>query len=292
MTTIRILRPGDEELVARFCARYPDTTLFFHSNMLAAGLADHGQRLQGTYAAAIVGDEIVALACHVWLGNVLLEAPVHLESVVREAIAHSGRGVRGFVGRHAQVVEARNTLGLAEAVAKMGSQEDLFSLELSDLRVPAALQSGRLVARHPCAEDLSWLADWAVGYAVEALHEVDGPELRAKLSRDVGDMARWSDRWILEERGRPVSFTAFNARTPDCVQVGGVWTPREERCNGHARAAVAASLLAARAAGVTRSVLFTDTDNHAARACYLGLGFRNVGNYAIVLLAGEHDVAG
>jgi len=281
--TLRILQAGDEDLVERFCARYPDTTVFFHSNMLAAGLVDRGQRLQGTYAAAIEEGEILALASHVWLGNVLLEAPVHLEAVVREAVRHSERGVRGLVGRHAQVQEARRVLGLHDAATKMASLEDLFSLELSELRVPVPLRTGDLVARHPNASDVPWLIDWLAGYAVEALGDTDGPELRAKLGENLAEAVRWPEEWILGAHGQPVSFTAFNAQTPTCVQVGGVWTPQVLRSKGYARAAVAASLLEAQAAGACRSILFTDTNNHAAQACYRGLGFKHVGDYAILL---------
>lgn len=288
MATIRILKPGDEALVERFCARYPDTTLFFRSNVLVAGLEDRGERRQGTYAAAIEGEEIVALASHVWLGNILIEAPLHLASVVRAAVRHSGRAVRGVVGPHAQVAACREALGLATASVKMDSKEDLFSLGLAALQVPAALVDGGLTARHPREEDVPLLAEWRAGYAVEALRDTDGPALRAQLTETIRNPAAWTDQWLLEKNARPVSFTAFNARTPDCVQIGGVWTPPAERSKGYARAAVAASLLEARGGGVQRSILFTDTDNHAAQACYRHLGYERVGDYAILLFEDEH----
>ena len=288
MATIRILEPGDEALVERFCARYPDTTLFFRSNVLVAGLKDRGERRQGTYAAAIEAEEIVALVSHVWLGNILLEAPVHLASVVRAAVRHSGRPVEGVVGPHAQVAACREALGLAKASVKMDSKEDLFSLDLAALQVPAALSDGGLTARHPVETDVPLLVAWRADYAVEALHDTDGPALRAQFEKQLRNPAVWADQWLLEERGRPVSFTAFNARTPDSVQIGGVWTPPAERSKGYARAAVAASLLEARSGGVQRSILFTDTENYAAQACYRHLGYALVGDYAILLFEDEH----
>jgi uncharacterized protein len=42
-------------------------------------------------------------------------------------------------------------------------------------------------------------------------------------------------------------------------------------------------LLAARAGGVTRAVLFTGRDNHAAQSAYRSLGFGGIGDYGIVI---------
>jgi predicted GNAT family acetyltransferase len=82
-----------------------------------------------------------------------------------------------------------------------------------------------------------------------------------------------------------VSYSVFNATLPEIVQIGGVWTPSELRGRGYARSVVAGSLLAAREQGVRRAVLFADPLNAAARAAYLALGFRIVGDYGLVLLA-------
>ncbi len=62
--------------------------------------------------------------------------------------------------------------------------------------------------------------------------------------------------WVLEEAGRLVSMTGFNAALPDVVQVGGVFTPVERRGRGHGCAVVAGSLLDARAGGVVEGILF------------------------------------
>jgi predicted GNAT family acetyltransferase len=70
------------------------------------------------------------------------------------------------------------------------------------------------------------------------------------------------------------------------VQIGGVWTPPPLRSQGFARAAVAGALLAARARGVPRSVLFTEEDNHPAKAAYRALGYQRVGDYGMVMFGG------
>src|SRR5690606_33619427 len=108
VAAVPLLAPGDEERLAAFFLRHPDTTLFLQSNSLAAGLVDRGEPLQGSYAAAVGADgAIEALACHCWNGNVLLEAPVALPEVVRAAVAAAGRPVSGVLGADAQARAAR-----------------------------------------------------------------------------------------------------------------------------------------------------------------------------------------
>ena len=46
---------------------------------------------------------------------------------------------------------------------------------------------------------------------------------------------RDGEQWVVEAAGVPVSYSAFNARLPDAVQVGGVFTPRDLRGRGYAR---------------------------------------------------------
>src|SRR5438094_89407 len=91
--------------------------------------------------------------------------------------------------------------------------------------------------------------------------------------------------WVLISGTRPVAYSVFNAMLPEIVQIGGVWTPPEHRGRGYARSVVAGSLLAARKQGVQRAVLFADPTNAMARAAYLAIGFRIVGDYGLVLLA-------
>jgi predicted GNAT family acetyltransferase len=120
---------------------------------------------------------------------------------------------------------------------------------------------------------------------MEALGIANGPDLAASSRAEIDRLQREGSHWIVLDGGQPVSYSAFNARLPDIVQVGGVWTPPELRGGGYGRAVVAGSLLDARAAGVDRAVLFTGEENRSARAAYEALGFRVVGDYALVIFA-------
>lgn len=88
-----------------------------------------------------------------------------------------------------------------------------------------------------------------------------------------------------------MAHAAYNAETPACVQIGGVWTPPALRGRGYGRAVVAGALRAARARGVARSVLFTPTGNAPAQAAYRALGYQRIRDYALILFAEPQRVS-
>jgi predicted GNAT family acetyltransferase len=130
------------------------------------------------------------------------------------------------------------------------------------------------------------LVEWRAAYHVEALGERDDAELRRRVRDDLREYADAGLHWVLERDAEIVAYSAFNAALPDCVQVGGVFTPPALRGRGYGRAVVAGTLLEARRRGVARSVLFTDPDNAPARTAYRALGYREVGDYGLVLFDG------
>jgi RimJ/RimL family protein N-acetyltransferase len=279
----RALRPGDEAALEEFLGRHLDSSMFLLSNLRTAGLEDRGAPYQATWAAWFEGERIEAVAAHAWNRAVLLQAPVRLGEVVRAAVAASPRDVGGFLGPWAQVEEARRSLGLEDEATQYEGREDRMALDLDATRVPDALASGEVVCRRAHARDGDLLGRWRMEFSVESLGATDTPSVRASYREAVDRQAAAGLLYVLEAGGRPVSTTAFNAWAADRAQVGGVWTPPAMRNRGYARAAVAGSLLDARARGATRGVLFTG--NPAARRAYESIGFRVVGDYGIVLLA-------
>jgi ribosomal protein S18 acetylase RimI-like enzyme len=284
---IRTLSSGDEAALEAFLVPHAASSMFLRGNARAGGLVDRGEPLQGTYVAAIENGAIAGVAAHFWNGMLVLQAPGPgvLEPVARAAVARSGRELRGLVGRERQVEDTRTSLGLRNRPTVLDSREGLYELRLDRLEVPEPLAAGRLSCRAPRRDELGLVTRWRVAYSMEALGIADGPDLAASARAEIGRLQREGSQWIVLDGGQPVSYSAFNARLPDIVQVGGVWTPPELRGRGYGRAVVAGSLLDARAAGVDRAVLFTGEENRSARAAYEALGFRVVGDYALVIFA-------
>ncbi|MGH7535470.1 MAG: GNAT family N-acetyltransferase [Gemmatimonadales bacterium] len=281
MATLRLLNPSDEPALEAFLSRHADSSMFLRSNARTAGLEDCGAPLQATYVAAFEDGRITAVAAHCWNGNLLVQAPAHVQDCVREAVARSGRRVGGLIGPWEQVAAARRALGLEHAPTAVAGRDQLFSLRLADLIVPEALGAGRVICRRTATAELDLMVEWRVAFNVEALGQTDGVDLQARSREDVIRTHQDGSSWVLFDGATPVSYSAFNSRLPEVVQIGGVWTPPALRGLGYARGVVAGSLMDARREGVRRAVLFAQ-DTGAKRA-YLAIGFRVVGEYGLIL---------
>jgi RimJ/RimL family protein N-acetyltransferase len=282
---LRLLRSGDEAALDAFLATHAETSMFLRANARSAGLTDQGEPMQATYVAALDAGRITGVAAHCWNGMVLVQAPSEAAAVAREAVRRSGRSVSGFSGPWDQVVAARRALGLATARTAKDSRDELYVLDLARLVIPQALAAGVVRCRHPEAAELELLVEWRARFSIEALGAVDDAELRRSSRADVLLQHQRGADWVLLSGTTPVAYSVFNAMLPEIVQIGGVWTPPEHRARGYARSVVAGSLLAARKQGVQRAVLFADPENAMARAAYLAIGFRIMGDYGLVLLA-------
>ena len=281
---LRSLGPGDEPALEAFLVRHVDFSMFLRSNSRAAGLVYEGKPLQAQYVAAFENDHIVAVAAHCWNNMLLVQAPVDVAAVARAAVEQSGRPVAGLSGPADQVLAARSALGLDTRPAPKFGREELFALDLKDLVVPAPLADGRWTCRRPRPDELEFLVDWRVDFAREALQFPDSPTLRSACAQELRLVHERGSNWVLEDGGL-VSYSAFNARLPDIVQIGGVWTPRDLRGRGYGRAVVAGSLIEVRDQGVRRAVLFAEREE--AKRAYTGIGFRVVGEYGLVLFGGS-----
>jgi predicted GNAT family acetyltransferase len=195
-----------------------------------------------------------------------------------------GRKVKGLLGPWVEAEAALDALDLRTQLRAPLSPEDLFSLSLGELKVPHELARGRLTTRRAALDDFDTLAAWRVTYENEILSAAPGAETEARARADIQSWIAEGRVWLALENGAPVSMSGFNARLPDTVQVGGVFTPREFRGRGFARAAVAGSLLDARMEGARDAVLFTEVVNHRAKRVYAALGFQRVGDYGMILL--------
>jgi predicted GNAT family acetyltransferase len=284
VTTIRILQPGDEVALEAFLLPRIETSMFLLGNSRAAGLRDHGERFQGTYAAAFEGNRITGVVAHFSNDNLITQAESSLNDLVRVAVWASGRGVKQVIGPATQVAVVLADLAIEPAQVQMDSVESLYRLALPDLIVPEALATGRVTARRAIMDDLEQLARWRVAYRVEAMNEPESPQLLDASRKTAPAQIRERRLWLAFDGDQPVAMTGFNAVTGGAVQVGGVFTPVALRGRGYARAAVAQSLLDVRDEGAQIAILFTGDDNLAAQRAYTALGFRLAGDYRITIL--------
>ena len=279
--TIRLLASGDAAALEAFLSRHRDTSMILRSNVRWSGLEYHPAAFHGQYVAAFSGDAIVAVVAHAWNGMLLVQAPEQAAEVARVLVALSGRAVTGLLGPRAQVDAVRAAVGLSDAATQAEHHEKLMGLDLAKIVLPKL--SEPLVDREFRREDRATLIDWRVEYDIETMASTDGPAERAAAAGWVDWLLADGTARVVTRNGELVSMAAFNARLPDMVQLGGVYTPPELRRRHYARAAVAAALLAARDSGVQRAVLFAH--DSSALSCYDSLGFAHIGEFSLVTFA-------
>ena len=283
--TARLLQPGDHAVIDAFLSDpgRADTSMFLRSNLREVGVVDGSARYQARWIGADDNGRLVGVMAHSWSGMIQLQAdPPAIPALFAAWREHATRPLHGMVGPAAQVLAAQRHLGLQDRPLRLNSLEVLFGLSLDELQLPPALQNGHATVRRGTPDDVDLLSGWYQQYERSLISGEPEPGITERCrERSINQVAE-RRQFILEAGGQPVAISTFNARLPDCVQVGGVWTPPALRGNGYARAVVAGSLQLARAEGATRSILFTGSINTPAIRAYVALGYREIGDYYLL----------
>lgn len=201
------------------------------------------------------------------------------------ATVMAGARAKGVIGEAGQVAACRAALGLEQA-APLDAVEPQFVLDLGALVMP---EQGAMTLHHLRDAPLEVLLDWRAAFCVETM----GYAPRDATERAIVDIHAYLDQdthRVLMQREEPLAMTGFNAILPQIVQVGGVYTPPGLRGRGHARLAVALHLAEMRALGVKQAVL--SAANAAAARAYAAIGFRPMGEFAIVAYGAPQVIRG
>ena len=282
----RVLTDRDEKKLEAFLRPHADSSMFLRANLHSHGVRNEGELFQGEYVGSFDGRSLRGVLAQFNTGGLIPQAPVPLlPQLVSTALRASGRSVSSVVGPADQVDTVLGALRRKRAKKRLDAREGLYALELRALRAPTALRAQRLQARAITEADRDPLLEWFDSYEVECLGARRSKRLRRESEERFERALQAAEGFLLLRDGTPVSYSGFNAKLPDAVQVGGVYTPVAERGRGFARAIVAHSLLEARKRGVERATLFTADDNTAAKCAYRALGFERVGDFRLTLLS-------
>lgn len=275
---LRLLNDGDLPTLHEFLRKHAATSMFLRSNLLRAGIDNTAEdRLGGAYAGYFREQDLAGVVAH--FGNQMLsiQTDQYHGQLARLAMETTGLELAGMTGKLEQVRTTCEALELDETRRKLDSQELLYDLDRQELQVPRLLERPEVTHRPPERRDLELLVEWFTAYYSETLGG-DMQQARQSVERY---LAAGTAR-VLEVEGTPVAYCHFNATTPDTVQIGGVWTPPEFRSRGYGRAVVAAHIETA-PPSVEKIILFTACTNIAAQRAYEALGFRHIGEFAVVL---------
>jgi GNAT superfamily N-acetyltransferase len=275
---------ADQAAIEALLMRQIEGAMFPLSNLRTHGLGDGDFASDHDHATRIwlVGaDSVVALT----RGGMLMPLLDGDPDLTGLRYALEGLRVTGAIGPAASVRPVVAALDLADRPVLKDADEPGFALDLAELQVPDLPGAQRVPATAMLRPQL--LA-WRTAYHREALG-TPAADAAARAATDIdGYIARDSHRVLLLD-GQPVTMTGFNARLPEIVQVGAVYTPPALRNRGYARQAVARHLAEARQAGTRRAVLFAASN--AAASAYLAIGFRPALTFALVLFAQPGGVA-
>lgn len=266
----------DAELDA-FLALHAHSAMYLRAELRRTAARSH-------FAVAREQGRIIGAAAQAASGMLLLQAPVHAGALAAAVLRGSGRRLAGFFGPAPQVQAARHALALGATPFLKDTQEDLFALTLAALRRPPLLDGISVRCRVAVDADAALLVAWRAAFRQAALNEMPGAQLERTSGADIAALLPAGSLFILEGDA-PLACCSFNARLPDMVQIGNVWTPPALRGKGYGRAVVAGALAMAARNGVRSAVLSTGRGNVAAQTAYRALGFQCVGDYATATIA-------
>ncbi|CAO5161905.1 N-acetyltransferase domain-containing protein [Frankia sp. AiPs1] len=151
---------------------------------------------------------------------------------------------------------------------------------LGELVSPAPAPAGRSRVAREADRDL--LIAWAAAFEAEAESGLHSDH--EAMARRVDDRLGHAGYTFWEVDGVPVSLAGNTRSVAGTVRIGPVYTPPAFRRCGYAGAVTAAVGLAARQAGASEIVLFTDLSNPTSNGVYQRLGFVPVADRIVLRL--------
>ncbi|MEJ6404175.1 GNAT family N-acetyltransferase [Yoonia sp. 2307UL14-13] len=272
--------PADQPEITAFLQPHAPFAMFPMSN-----LADHGMSGGHDYAMTCwVAREAGQITDVMSLCDNGMAMPFLPSGDHTAALAALGdRDVIGMAGPRQQV-RGLMALGFAHAKCTFDHDEPQFLLSLKYLIISDGPGDLRPLTDAPTDIITGWIKDYDV-------NTLNAPEEQAtkQAAKTYDRYVATQSHMVLMDGDTPLAMTGFNARLPDIVQLGGIYTPPALRNQGHARRAVALHLAQVAKEGVTRATLFSASE--AAAKAYQAVGFRQIGEWSLILFDGPHRVS-
>jgi RimJ/RimL family protein N-acetyltransferase len=307
---IRYVTDADLERVRVFLEAHVETSLFLLSNLAVLGprLGEHFN--SGNYKMVEESGEVLAVFCLTRRGNLLVQAGgrTGLAEPILAACEGQPIGVRGVIGEWPTAEALWHLLRADPRFEPTLSAKDvLYRLRLSAalgdaLQAPSPMIKSRLTALLMTGPERRDFRSPAPGIAVRVLEPADfeqwEPLNTAYLTElhlpvptpDEQRKAEFVSRsrahlwWGAFDGLRLLTTVGLNATYGSLGQVGGVYTPPEERRKGLASRAMRLLIEECRDYHrFEKLILFTGEDNRGARRLYESLGFESGGAFGLLL---------
>ncbi|MFE2733614.1 GNAT family N-acetyltransferase [Streptomyces sp. NPDC059349] len=202
-------------------------------------------------------------------------SPLDRDQADALAVALQGRPVTGVFGVDAaSAAFADAWQSRTGARAHRAIEQRLY--RLGDLTPPLSAPAGR--PRVATGADRELLVRWRNEFAADAGTPggASGSEEWADERISYGGVTLWETA-----DGVPVAMAGVTREAAGAVRVAPVYTPKELRGRGYAGAVTAEVSRAARAAGASEVLLFTDLANATSNGLYQRIGYRPVRDFAV-----------
>jgi RimJ/RimL family protein N-acetyltransferase len=256
--------------------------LFLLSNLLAGGLTSGESLFQGSWFGALKQGKLCGVLQCVNQGSLLVALDqLDAASSLAKAVAESGFRPLRILGMQPEVEQLFKEL---QACGDFPLREIRDSL-LQVLTQETLRGEGEAVLRQAKPKDIPLLLEWKRRFRIDALGDdpdwVDSEVLRRSLELSIYE----GRQFLLMERGNVVSMARLNARTGAFAQLGGVFTPRDQRGHGYATRLVSALCVRClMEEGLEAVTLMVDAGKQRALAIYDKIGFISRGVYRFLLL--------
>lgn len=271
----------DADAIETFLSRHPDSSMYLRENLASHGVG-FGEKDHSTRFFLWGRADIEGVFGYTKSGYLMAQMPeMTLEAAQAFLQAIEGTMTRGMTGPVDQVETVLATAGLTGAAYQLLDDEPLYRLDLNDL------PSGRDPIRPLTEADLPLVEPWYAEYFVDTNQATSDEAQKLAPDRARADLGTGRVR-LLIEAGNPVAMAAINAKAGHHVQVGGVGVPAQYRSRGYGRRVTAALLREAQREGAQVAVLFAN--NPTAARSYEAIGFRQVDQYRIALLAKPQEI--
>jgi len=207
----------------------------------------------------------------------------------RLLVAGSARGFDALVAAiRADCSQVPGVTGFVPEVEEFAARWSGATGDSTRVRMALRMYSTSAVARAQVAagamreardSDRPLMREWAGAFAAET-GVPEGPEelvrsIDARVGHDPG-IVLW------EVEGVPVTLAGATVSSPGIARVGPVYTPPEHRRRGYATSLVAAWTSELLRRGARRCALFTDLANPTSNSIYQAVGYRPVGDAAVI----------
>lgn len=285
MIMIKKLNELHRDGLSTYLSNYQEMTMFIRSNLSQSGIIYQNKPFHGEYYGSFENDVLNGVLVHYWNGNIMMQAENRslLAALVDDFELNRTRPIAGILGEDSQASFVIEKLQLDSSLFAVNYQEKLFLLNLEKMIRPKAITTYNCSIKTTQDCEVETIKEWLIAYDIEALGtDENNLELEESILNEIQDKQLNENRWVLFVDNVPVSLCGFNARLPDIVQIGPVYTPYPLRNKGFAKIAVYLCLQEAMKKEVKRATLFTN--NTSAIRAYQSLGFQEIGKYRLALL--------